>query len=64
MDTIPSFLTFDSINHKLTFFPLIESHLGVNNVSIQITDGLDSPIYTFTVTVIVPVVLPPAILNL
>ncbi len=61
METIPSFLTFDNINQTITFFPILESHLGSHLVSIMLSDGLDTPIYQFNVIVKQPVLLPSAI---
>lgn len=45
-------MTYDPILKEITFAPTLSAEVGSHTVSIKVTDGIDSPTYTFIVTVV------------
>lgn len=48
----PPFLTYNT--GGITFSPTLAAHVGTHTITVTVTDGMDSPIYTFTLTVSYP----------
>lgn len=46
-----SFLSYNVGTKVITFSPTSSSDIGTHTVSVKVSDGMDSPTYTFTVTV-------------
>lgn len=47
----PNYLTYDINNSKIIFAPTVMLQVGKQQVSVTITDNIDSPVYSFYVTV-------------